>query len=78
MTATSWNLALCPLTTGFYQVPGGLTLTDLRAATAALAWTEVVGIKVDELETCTQHEDLAPLLGALEPLLASIDVPDRD
>jgi arginase len=56
-----------------YSVPGGLSLSDLRSACAALAGNEIIGLEVAELEvTGKVSEDIAcatKLLDALQPLL---------
>lgn len=61
-----------------YDVPGGLTLADLRACCARLAAGEVVGIEVGEVESRTGAEDLTPLLDALGPVLDAAGRPARD
>ena len=55
-----------------YHVPGGLRLAELHDAATALAFSEIVGIEIGELETTTGDEDLNPLLSALAPILDSL------
>ncbi|RMI05035.1 arginase family protein [Cellulomonas triticagri] len=52
-----------------YDVPGGLSLEDLRRCCAALARTEVVGVEVGEVESRTGDENLTGLVDALGPVL---------
>jgi len=56
-----------------YQVPGGLTLDDLRALAELLAANEVVGIEIGEFETSFEPDgdpcSPAALLDALAPLI---------
>ena len=55
-----------------FQVPGGLTLSDLREAAAVLAESELVGIEVAEFEAEWPDGtigDPTPLIEALSPLL---------
>ncbi|HEY8718280.1 arginase family protein [Pengzhenrongella sp.] len=56
-----------------YQVPGGLTLDDLRSLAELLAANEVVGIEIGEFETAFEPDgdpcSPAALLDALAPLI---------
>jgi len=59
-----------------YQVPGGLSLDDLRNLCRVLAGNEIVGLEIAEFQHVWQAgEDPvspSPLIDALEPLLARI------
>lgn len=52
-----------------YDVPGGLSLDDLRRCCTELARGEVVGVEVGEVESRTGDEDLSGLVDALGPVL---------
>ncbi|WP_140632594.1 arginase family protein [Methylibium rhizosphaerae] len=63
-----------------FQVGGGLSFDDLRAACAALAEREVVGLELAEFEACWPGEEgrevsPAPLVSAIEPLLRRLGAP---
>ncbi|MGA7713636.1 MAG: arginase family protein [Rhizomicrobium sp.] len=58
-----------------FQVPGGLSLGELRNACAVLAKSGIVGIEIAEFEGSWadgKSVDPAPLIAALEPLLAAL------
>lgn len=62
-----------------YEVPGGMTLDDLRACAAVLAESEVVGVEVAELEAdanrATVGLHVQALLRALAPVLDAAAAP---
>ncbi|MCW7538068.1 arginase family protein [Aquabacterium sp. A7-Y] len=59
-----------------YQVPGGLSLEQLAAASKVLAAQELIGLEIAEFEANWPGSDLAaatdPLLDALAPLLQGL------
>jgi arginase family enzyme len=62
-----------------YRVPGGFELAELRAVCKALAEVELVGLEIAEFENAWSRDEPpvspAPLLDALEPLIAGHGMP---